>query len=283
MAFLFGGKGRNISHYRKNYRKLIQRSVEPGLILSLVIHGLILLIPVSVMVVQRYEEIELYIMSEERSVIQDHRFVERKFIEASKIYVAPKKEMEILKEEKEWLTSEVLQKVDEKTIPEKSNIKEPVIIPAELPSIPFSISIATNAKETELSDKTPTPPPADSSPKMDVRETGSLSKETVYPTVSQTQVVEFGSVEGPKFLRRTLPIYPVMARRMGKEGRIVLRLTIDEKGNLSNVEVIENGGYGFAEAAVEGVKKSSFLPAQKDGKPVASRAILPIRFSLRSD
>lgn len=262
-------------------KKVIQGRVEPGLILSLVIHGLMMLIPVSIMVAQRYEEIELYVMSEERPVIQEHRSIRRKMVEASKMIVTPQKEVEMVREEKE-IIREVLQKVDEKPIPEKSNIKEPVIIPAELPSIPFSISIATNAKETELSDKIPTPPPADSSPKMDVRETGSLSKETVYPTVSQTQVVEFGAVEGPKFLRRTLPIYPVMARRLGKEGRVVLRLTIDEKGNLSNVEVIENAGYGFAEAAVEAARKSAFLPALKDGKPVSSRAILPIRFSLRS-
>lgn len=262
-------------------KKVIQGRVEPGLILSLVIHGLIMLIPFSVMVVQRYEEIELYIMSEERSVIQDHQTVKKKIDEVSKMIVAPQQEVEIVKEEKQLLTRE-LQKIAEKPITEKTDIKEPTIIPTELPSIPLSISVVTNAKEVELPDKTPISPQADLSLKMDVRETVSISKETIYPTVSQTQVVEFGSVEGPKFLRRTLPIYPMMARRMGKEGRVVLRLTIDEKGNLSNVEVIENAGYGFAEAAVEAVRKSSFLPVLKDGKPVASRAILPVRFNLRS-
>lgn len=282
MAFLFGEKGGLIFLLGRIFGKLNQRRVKPGLILSLVIHGIMMLIPVSVMVVQRYDEIELYIMSEERSVIRDHQTVGKRIAEASRMILPPQKEVEMVKEEKQLLTRE-LQKIDEKPITEKTDIKEPTIIPTELPSIPLSISVATNAKEAELPDKTPIPPQADLSPKMDDRETVSLSKETIYHTVSQTQVVEFGSGEGPKFLRRTLPIYPVMARRIGKEGRVVLRLTIDEKGNLSNVEVIENGGYGFAEAAVDGVKKSSFLPALKDGKPIASRAILPIRFSLRSD
>jgi protein TonB len=71
-----------------------------------------------------------------------------------------------------------------------------------------------------------------------------------------------------------------MARKLGREGRVVLKLTIDEKGNLSDIEVIEKAGYGFTEAAVEAVRKSTFFPAKKNGKPIASRALLPIRFQL---
>jgi protein TonB len=72
----------------------------------------------------------------------------------------------------------------------------------------------------------------------------------------------------------------MMARKLNQEGRVLLKLTIDEKGNLLNVEVIEKADYGFTEAAVEAVKKSTFLPAKKDGKSIASRALLPIRFRL---
>jgi len=90
----------------------------------------------------------------------------------------------------------------------------------------------------------------------------------------------FGTSIAPAFLHKEMPIYPMMARKLGREGRVMLKLTIDEKGNLLDVEVIEKAGYGFTEAAVEGVKKSTFLPAKKDGKRIASRALLPIRFQL---
>jgi protein TonB len=90
----------------------------------------------------------------------------------------------------------------------------------------------------------------------------------------------FGAFVAPAFLHREMPIYPMMARKLGREGRVMLKLTIDEKGNLSDVEVIDKAGYGFTQAAVEAVKKSTFLPAKKDGKPIASRALLPIRFQL---
>jgi len=91
---------------------------------------------------------------------------------------------------------------------------------------------------------------------------------------------KFGASVAPAFLHREMPVYPMIARKLAKEGKVVLKLTIDENGNLSDVEVIDKASYGFTEAAVEAVKKSTFLPAKKDGKPIASRALLPIRFRL---
>lgn len=93
---------------------------------------------------------------------------------------------------------------------------------------------------------------------------------------------EFGTASGPRFIHREVPVYPQVARRLGKEGKVVLRLTIDEKGELVNIEVLEGASYGFTEAAIEAVKKSKFAPAIKNGKPVASRAILPVRFILKN-
>jgi TonB family protein len=93
----------------------------------------------------------------------------------------------------------------------------------------------------------------------------------------------FGTSIAPAFLHKEMPIYPMFARNLGREGRVMLKLTIDENGNLLDIEVIEKAGYGFTEAAVEAVKKSTFLPAKRDGKPIASRALLPIRFQLKRD
>jgi protein TonB len=73
----------------------------------------------------------------------------------------------------------------------------------------------------------------------------------------------------------------MMARRLGKEGKVVLRLFINEKGRLLNVEVVERAGYGFTEAAVEAVKMSTFSPAHEKGVSTASKALLTIRFVLK--
>ena len=76
------------------------------------------------------------------------------------------------------------------------------------------------------------------------------------------------------------PDYPRLARRFGKEGKVVLRLFIDEHGRLLNVEIVEKAGYGFDEAAIEAVKASAFRPAKLNGISVACKALLPVRFKL---
>lgn len=95
-------------------------------------------------------------------------------------------------------------------------------------------------------------------------------------------LADFGSASGPAFLRRVLPVYPELARRLGKEGRVVLRLHIDARGNLQRVEVVEGAGFGFEEAAIAAVRQSSFRPAMVQGEPRACIARLPIKFALKN-
>ena len=91
----------------------------------------------------------------------------------------------------------------------------------------------------------------------------------------------FGSSNGPRFLRKTMPAYPPVARRLQKEGNVLLRLTIDERGRPANVEIVKSAGFGFDEEAVKAVKDSTFVPAKKEGKPFACVVLLPIRFVLK--
>lgn len=93
--------------------------------------------------------------------------------------------------------------------------------------------------------------------------------------------VPFGSAVGPAFLEKEMPVYPALARRLGREGRVVLRLDIDEHGVLTRLEVLEDPGFGFSAAAAEAARKSRFAPARVNGRPAACRALLPVRFELR--
>ena len=91
----------------------------------------------------------------------------------------------------------------------------------------------------------------------------------------------FGSRGAPAFIHREIPVYPLLAQRFGKEGKVVLKLFIDKSGVLQNIEVIEPSGFGFTEAAVEAIKKSSFSPAHRNGEKIPSKAILSVRFNLK--
>ena len=139
-------------------------------------------------------------------------------------------------------------------------------------------------------------PVMDSAPEIPIHESagvkGSAKAEARPPVVAGIPGPEkqdvpsmvdtnFGNAGAPACLHREMPIYPRAARRMEKEGKVVLKLLIGMDGKLNGVEIIESAEYGFTEAAVEAVKKSTFTPAHVHGRKVASRAILSVRFTLK--
>lgn len=91
----------------------------------------------------------------------------------------------------------------------------------------------------------------------------------------------FGSPDGPSFLHKVVPCYPALAKKLEKQGTVLLRVTIDERGRPVEIEVLKKAGFGFDEEAVKAIKDSSFVPAKRDGKPLACKALLPIRFVLK--
>ncbi len=92
---------------------------------------------------------------------------------------------------------------------------------------------------------------------------------------------EIGADGGPFLVKMSQPVYPKFARRIGKEGKVLLSMLIDEAGRLQEVRVVEKAGYGFDEAAMEAVKLSLFKPAVEKGTPVSCRARMLIRFQLK--
>lgn len=62
--------------------------------------------------------------------------------------------------------------------------------------------------------------------------------------------------------------YPEEAKANEVEGVVLLRVQIDDGGNVTDVMVLEGLGYGLDEASVAAVKTFKFRPATKDGKPV---------------
>lgn len=88
------------------------------------------------------------------------------------------------------------------------------------------------------------------------------------------------STEGPSILELIKPLYPSLARRLGKEGTVLLRIHIDELGRPVKVDIIKKAGFGLDEAALNAIKLSRFRPAIRDGIPVSSVVIVPVRFVL---
>jgi periplasmic protein TonB len=92
---------------------------------------------------------------------------------------------------------------------------------------------------------------------------------------------QLGSANGPRFLHRVLPRYPRLARERGKEGSVLLGVTIDRQGRPVHVEMLKRAGCEFDDEAIRAVKSSTFTPARVDGRPVICKVLLPVRFELR--
>jgi len=80
----------------------------------------------------------------------------------------------------------------------------------------------------------------------------------------------------------TIPDYPAIETRLGHEGNVLLRLSIDQSGSVADAVVEKSSGYdGLDRAAAEWVKAHwRYLPATRGGEAVASIAEVTVTFRL---
>lgn len=76
--------------------------------------------------------------------------------------------------------------------------------------------------------------------------------------------------------------YPSLAIEYAVEGNVIVKVSLDEQGKLTNATVVKGIGMGCDQEALRMVNgMPSWLPAYKDGRPVPSEQLLEIRFSIR--
>lgn len=88
------------------------------------------------------------------------------------------------------------------------------------------------------------------------------------------------TVTPPRVKKLVKPEYPKEAQKAGKEGKVILQATIDVNGIPQNIKALTQLGFGFEEASIEALKKSSFYPATKKGKPISVAVKMPFEFKL---
>ena len=92
-----------------------------------------------------------------------------------------------------------------------------------------------------------------------------------------------GALAKPDYATNPTPPYPLLARRMGAEGVVVLRILVHEDGSVKEVKVRQSSGFKLLdESALRTVRdRWHFLPARLNDKPVTSWVEVPIRFVLK--
>ena len=85
------------------------------------------------------------------------------------------------------------------------------------------------------------------------------------------------------YLENPPPAYPALSRRLGEQGRVILRVLVNAGGRADEVEVRSSSGHPRLDAAArDTVRAWRFVPAQRGGQPVAAWVLIPISFRLES-
>lgn len=83
------------------------------------------------------------------------------------------------------------------------------------------------------------------------------------------------------YLQNPKPVYPPMSRRLGEEGKVVLRVRVSAQGSTQSVEIKQSSGYPrLDEAARAAVEKWRFVPARQGSEAIESSVLVPLHFTL---
>jgi TonB family protein len=88
------------------------------------------------------------------------------------------------------------------------------------------------------------------------------------------------SVVPPKLVKFQQATYPAEAQKAGLAADVVLKLTIDEQGNVADAEVTEPVGNGFDAAAQAAALQFKFEPATRAGVPMKAKILYRYSFTL---
>lgn len=83
------------------------------------------------------------------------------------------------------------------------------------------------------------------------------------------------------YLKNPAPAYPPLSRRMGEEGKVILRVSVTPQGTAEEVEIkTSSGSPRLDEAAQKTVRSWRFIAAKRGDTPVHSWVLVPIIFKL---
>jgi protein TonB len=87
------------------------------------------------------------------------------------------------------------------------------------------------------------------------------------------------ATQAAKALKTVQPVYPEVAKQAGVTGTVVLEVTINEAGDVSNIIVV-SGHQLLRDAAAEAAKQWKFSPSYLNGDPISVVANLSFNFAL---
>ena len=85
------------------------------------------------------------------------------------------------------------------------------------------------------------------------------------------------------YLQNPKPAYSTLSKKLGEQGRVILRVHVNPNGSADEVQLQTSSGYArLDESARTTVGGWKFVPAKRGNEPVAAWVVIPISFKLDS-
>ncbi len=99
--------------------------------------------------------------------------------------------------------------------------------------------------------------------------------------IEDEEPADFVPVEKqPVPVKQVVPEYPDIARRVGIEGTVWVKILVDKEGKAKKALVMKSDAEIFNEPAIKAAMQMVFTPAMMNNGPVAVWAAMPFRFKL---
>jgi periplasmic protein TonB len=124
------------------------------------------------------------------------------------------------------------------------------------------------------------PAPANATNHAADNPTTSSNAATASPAKAAEPALEQPSSRA-QYLNNPKPSYPPTSKRLGEEGKVVIRVLISAEGVPSQAQIHKSSGFErLDQAALETVARWRFVPGKRGGVPEAMWFNVPINFVL---
>lgn len=190
-------------------------------------------------------------------------------------------EEQVAPKQPEPIKPAVLPKPEVKPVPQKPVEKKVEPVKPVAQPVPI-VSAPAAASEQAVVDNTP----AKHSEVKDAHEEPVAETRQAAPAVVKEEPVVV-PVSPPRFdadyLDNPAPSYPSLSRRLGEQGKVMLKVYVDVNGMPTKIELQKTSGFERLDnSAMETVKQWKFMPAKQGGQSIAAWVIVPIKFNVKS-
>jgi TonB family protein len=119
-----------------------------------------------------------------------------------------------------------------------------------------------------------------SSGRANIRAGGFGDASTQSAAPQQRAVVSAPATTPVEILSKPKPVYTEEAKRLELQGEVLVQVLFGANGQAQVLRVVRGLGHGLDEAAVNAANKIRYKPAQQNGRPVDSTAVVHVVFEL---